>query len=295
MTTKYPPLPIELEGQRVLKLDLRVQSWAGVLHSFESETLDEWVNYDWSDASELSFWLYGRDTGTILVIDVLDNKRSCSAVDDAERYSYSFIDNYSGWKLISIPFEVMARKEIGNGAPNDGLGLSEVHGWGLAALKTRGKVSYYIDDVSLRSRSLYEELPEGLSREDDIWSPLNELPMFGEYKKTTWQVKVDDEFIRTAVSNFDGNRDAAAEYFARAGWNFYYQGNKSTAIKRFNQAWLLNPDNQNALWGFAVISRQRGKAESALRFYEMALERGVGPGDPRLKREYDELLGNVVD
>lgn len=293
VTTDYPPLPVQVEGRQVLKLDLKVKTWAGVLHSFESETLDEWVNYDWRGSRELSFWLYGRGTGTTLVVDVLDNRRGCSAVDDAERYSYSFVDNFSGWKLISIPFEVMLRKEIGNGAPNDGLGLSEVHGWGLAALKTRGKVTYYIDDVSLRTRSLFEELPEGLSREDDIWSPVNDLPMYGEYEQTDWQVEADEKFIRTALPDFEGNREAAAEHFARVGWNLYYQGDKSTAIKRFNQAWLLHPRNQNALWGFAVISRERGKTESAVRYYEMALE--SGPEDPKLKGEADELLGKLVD
>ncbi|MDH3806909.1 MAG: hypothetical protein OEU90_15760, partial [Gammaproteobacteria bacterium] len=261
-TAEHPALPVETPGNTVLKLDLDVRSWAGVLHSFENDTVGRWINYDWSDAQELSFWLYGNDSGTTLVIDVLDNRNRCSTVDDAERYSYEFVDNFSGWKLFAIPFEVMVRKEIGNGAPNDGLGLSAVHGWGFATLQTGGAVTFYIDDVTLRLRPLLENVPEGLSRENDVWSPVNELPMYGEYEKTEWQKQVDEQFFDTVLPDFGGDREAAAEQFARIGWNCYYEGKKSTAIKRFNQAWLLHPDNQNALWGFAVISRERGKMEA---------------------------------
>ena len=43
----------------------------------------------------------------------------------------------------------MKRKEIGNGAPNDGFGLTEVHGWALGAITTPSAQSYYVDDVTL--------------------------------------------------------------------------------------------------------------------------------------------------
>jgi len=285
-TTGHPPLPVEAEGNAVLKLDLDVKSWAGVLHSFENDSVDRWINYDWRDAQELSFWLYGNNSDTTLVIDVLDNRNRCSTADDAERYSYEFIDNFFGWKLFSIPFEVMARKEVGNGAPNDGLGLASVHGWGFAALQTSGDVTYFIDDVSLRRVPLFESVPAGLSRDNDVWSPVNELPMYGEYEKTKWQKEADEQFFATALPDFDGDREAAAEHFARIAWNLYYAGDKSTAIKRFNQAWLLHPENQNALWGFAAISRERGKMESAVSFYELAVK--SGPANPKLLEEYEK-------
>ncbi len=75
------------------------------------------------------------------------------------------------------------------------------------------------------------------------------------------------------------------------GWTFYGRGDRSTAIKRFNQAWLLDADNQLALWGFAVISRDRGKLDDALRFYELALEQG--PGQAKLQDEY-KLLSDLA-
>lgn len=292
-TRDHPPVPGEAPGNSVLKLELEVDTWAGVLHRFASETADEWLGYDWTGALELSFWFHGNNSGTRLVIDVLDNRRLCSTMDDAERYSYEFADDFSGWRLMSIPFEVMARKEIWNSAPNDGLGLSPVHGWALAALHTGGEIAFLVDDVRLRREPLMENVPVGLSRETDVWVPVNELPMFGGYEKTAWQTTVDERFLEMVLPGFQGDRDAAAEHFAQTGWNFYYQDNKTLAIMRFNQAWLLDPDNQHALWGFAVISRERGKIDAALRFYTMAVE--AGPPEPSLKEEYASLRRQAAE
>ena len=47
-----------------------------------------------------------------------------------------------------FPFGNFVRKEIGNGAPNDGLGLFEMHGYAIGTLGTGGAKSFYFDDVS---------------------------------------------------------------------------------------------------------------------------------------------------
>jgi len=39
-------------------------------------------------------------------------------------------------------------EEINNRAPNDGLGLNEVHGWGFGAAN-KGQARYYLDDFEL--------------------------------------------------------------------------------------------------------------------------------------------------
>ena len=41
----------------------------------------------------------------------------------------------------------MHRKEIGNGAPNDGFGLTEVYGWALGAITTPAPQTYYVDNA----------------------------------------------------------------------------------------------------------------------------------------------------
>ena len=150
-TTAAPPAPVPGAGvpNHVLKLDVNVVSYAGFVHAFENAALNTWVSQDWSAYEGISFWLYGNNSGTTLFVDVLDNRNPGSTKDDAERWSIDVPDNFSGWQQIKIPFASMHRKEIGNGAPNDGFGLTEVHGWALGAVTTPSPQTYYVDDVTL--------------------------------------------------------------------------------------------------------------------------------------------------
>ena len=148
-TTAAPPAPVPgaPSPNNVLKMDLNVVSYAGFVHNFENAALDTWVPQDWSAYEGISFWLYGNSSGTTMFVDVLDNRNPGSTRDDAERWSIDVPDNFSGWKEIKIPFDSMHRKEIGNGAPNDGFGLTEVHGWALGTITTPVPQSYYVDNA----------------------------------------------------------------------------------------------------------------------------------------------------
>jgi len=276
-TTTHPPLSDKAAGKNVLKLDFDVTGWAGFLHIFENDTVDQWTSYDWTDFNQFSFWLYGRNSGNSLFVHILDNRKPSSTVDDAERYGYDFItDDFSGWKQVIIRFADLRRKEVGNGAPVDGLGLSEVHGWAFGTTNTGGPITYYLDNFELRNAPA--------SSADYT---INELPMYGHLQKTADQKRSDKRYIKEMTES-GRSREAAADSVARVGWNMYYQGYWSAAIKRFNQAWLLDPKNQLALWGFAAISIDRGHIEEAIRYFRMAIENG--PEDPSLQRDYENAL-----
>ena len=76
-----------------------------------------------------------------------------------------------------------------------------------------------------------------LSAED---RPMNELPMYGGQHDP--QVAPDD-----------ANSTGAA----RLGWKYFYAGDDSTALKRFNQAWMFNRNNPDAFWGFGLVMGKR--------------------------------------
>ncbi|MDJ0807265.1 MAG: carbohydrate binding domain-containing protein [Gammaproteobacteria bacterium] len=149
-TSDHPQLPGESDNNEVLKLDLDINAWGGIIHNFENAAVDVWTPRDWRGFKSISFWLYGQNSNSALFIEILDNRNPNSESGGAEVYSHSFTDNFSGWKLINIPFNEFFRKEIGNDAPNDGLSLSEVHGWAFGTLDTRGPIIYYLDDLSLQ-------------------------------------------------------------------------------------------------------------------------------------------------
>lgn len=151
-TTATPPAPVPgaLDPNNVLKLDFNITAWGVVVHGFENSAVDTWVSQDWSAYGGISFWLYGNNSGTDLFVDVIDNRNTPpTANDDAERFTVTLKDNFSGWQQIQLPFTTFTRKEIGNGAPNDGFTLTEVHGWAIGALTTPAPQTYYIDNVML--------------------------------------------------------------------------------------------------------------------------------------------------
>lgn len=162
-----PPVPVpnSAAGNTVLQLDSSVpaNSWGGVVHAFENETVDTWITQDWSRFVGLSFWLYGNNSGSTLFFDVLDNRAPGTTGDTAERYSIDIVDNFTGWRLIEIPFASLHRKEVGNGAPNDGLNLTEVHGWGFGVFSAGQVFTNYLDDVALYGSADVPELAVGFT------------------------------------------------------------------------------------------------------------------------------------
>jgi tetratricopeptide (TPR) repeat protein len=74
--------------------------------------------------------------------------------------------------------------------------------------------------------------------------PVNELPMYGGQHNPS-------------VGTNKANSKSAAEL----GWKYYYSGDLDTAMKRFNQAWMFDRENVDALWGFGLIMGQRASQE----------------------------------
>ena len=167
-TSTAPPAPVPgaADPNTVLKMDLNVVLYAGFVHNFENASVNAWVPQDWSAYEGLSFWLYGNNSGTTMFVDVLDNRNPGSTTDDAERWSIDIPDNFSGWKEIKLPFASMHRKEIGNGAPNDGFGLTEVHGWALGTITTSAPQTYYVDNAQVYGVAPVKPLTVGFNAID---------------------------------------------------------------------------------------------------------------------------------
>lgn len=157
------PRPGADTPNNVLATTMNVTSFGVVIHNFEGPGASSWVSQDWSSYFGLSLWVYGQGSGTDLFIDVLDNRNAGSTRDDAERYTVTFKDDFSGWRQFEFPFDSFSRKDVGNGAPIDGFTLTEVHGWAFGALTTGGADrTWYIDDVALYGTAPVRPLTVGL-------------------------------------------------------------------------------------------------------------------------------------
>jgi len=146
----HPRLAQEKVGNQTLRLDLDIPDWGGIIHHFQDASGSHWTAADWRGFESVSFWLRGTNSGTGLFIEILDNRNPCSTMADAELFSYSFKDDFLGWKRITVPFDKFTRKEIGNGAPDDGMSLASVHGWAFGVLHTGGPLTLYLDNFELR-------------------------------------------------------------------------------------------------------------------------------------------------
>ena len=101
-------------------------------------------------------------------------------------------------------------------------------------------------------------------------SPDNTKPMYGEIPKSADYQMVDEEFIDTAMKEFTSREEAAKFYVARA-WQHVWQDSLDIAMKRFNQAWLLDPRNPDCFWGFGVLTERKGNDTEAVRFLDLGL------------------------
>ncbi|MFW2332191.1 carbohydrate binding domain-containing protein [Ilumatobacter sp.] len=165
-TPPAPELPAVGTPNNLMQMDVDVASFAGFIHAFENPAVDTWVTQDWSTSEGISFWMYGSNTGTQMFIDILDNRNPGSTTDDAERFTVPFVDDFTGWQLLEFPFATFVRKEIGNGAPNDGLGLFEMHGYALGTLGTGGPQTFYFDEVSVYGVAEPPDLAVNFSRQN---------------------------------------------------------------------------------------------------------------------------------
>jgi len=97
------------------------------------------------------------------------------------------------------------------------------------------------------------------------------------------ELKSADERLIADVSKEYGSKEKGSDAFVNQGVRYYQADNLSMAMKRFNQAWLLNPSNPNVFWGFAMVYHDQGencKAKEMIdRSISLNLERPIALAD----------------
>jgi Tfp pilus assembly protein PilF len=84
-----------------------------------------------------------------------------------------------------------------------------------------------------------------------------QVPMWEGIQKTEEQLKADQIFIAETEKVI--GKEAGAQRALQVGWEFLLEKNDpNMAIRRFNQAWLLDKSNPNIHWGYAVATHRQG-------------------------------------
>jgi Tfp pilus assembly protein PilF len=103
---------------------------------------------------------------------------------------------------------------------------------------------------------------------------IDEVPMYGGMDRSAYpELKAADEKFIADVSREWGSRENAARAWVDQGFRFYQQDHLGLAMRRFNQAWLLDPTNSEVFWGFGSVLHDQGKNCESMRMINLALAR----------------------
>lgn len=98
--------------------------------------------------------------------------------------------------------------------------------------------------------------------------PDNTKPMYGGVEKKGKYKEADELFIEESIAEY-GSRDSAARAYSEMAWLYWLDRKDSlTAVKRFNQAWLLDESLPDSYFGFGMISYARGDSEAGYHHFK---------------------------
>lgn len=100
---------------------------------------------------------------------------------------------------------------------------------------------------------------------------IDNVAMYGQPRTPRPSVlqKADADFIRNVTKEF-GDAKRASDIWISQADRFLQQRNLDYAMRRYNQAWLLNPENYWAFWGFGRVSLELNHYDETIEHLERA-------------------------
>ena len=121
---------------------------------------------------------------------------------------------------------------------------------------------------------------------DDVWEMTIKgiEPMYDDPdpRRGKSQKELDETLIKLIISQM-GSREAAVAERVASAQIYFNSGYPNIAMRKFNQAWLLDPKNAKVYYGFGCILSSRKEFDGAIKMYTEAIE---------LDPEYYEAYAN---
>lgn len=96
------------------------------------------------------------------------------------------------------------------------------------------------------------------------------LPEYGHKQKKQEQIEADNKLIAEYLKQ-DGTHRKASDHLIQLGFKYLYQGDLKTGMYRFNQAYLLDPKNENIYWGYGAVYSYLGDIQACMEQYDKGL------------------------
>jgi tetratricopeptide (TPR) repeat protein len=117
---------------------------------------------------------------------------------------------------------------------------------------------------------------------------INCIPMYGHRIKEQSQVDADNKFIKACDNQFKTRKEASDNY-SKFAWKYYENGDFQTAMKRFNQAWLLDSTNCIPYWGFGVLLGIKDNMSESNIFLNRSIDYGCSSS-----YIYESMISNYI-
>ncbi|MFA5007879.1 MAG: tetratricopeptide repeat protein [Candidatus Omnitrophota bacterium] len=115
----------------------------------------------------------------------------------------------------------------------------------------------------------------GKNSDDDIWEMTIEgiQPMYtdSDQKRGESQRKMDEDTLKVAVQE-EGSKEVVVSKIMRSAWSYFNGGYPNIAMRKFNQAWSLDPKNAEVYFGFGCILTNRNDVDNAIKMYTQAID-----------------------
>lgn len=179
------------EDNTVLQVSYDIAAYGGFTHVLTDGT--DWTPQDWTSYEALGFWLHGANSGGTIQVEIFDNRAPGATGDSAERWFYHIADDFDDWQHFRLPFNEFQRRTDWQpgGAPDDGLGLTQVHGYAFGFPAGVGEHTVYLDDVALSGSGQTRLTVPPVPRPEIFLPPVPTGPYNFEGE---WELVWSDEF-----------------------------------------------------------------------------------------------------
>jgi Tfp pilus assembly protein PilF len=110
-------------------------------------------------------------------------------------------------------------------------------------------------------------------------------PEYGNFEKNELQKADDESFKKDILKYYKGDTNAASKKMSDLGFTYLYdKGDLVTAMRRFNQAYILNSKNADAYYGFGTIFFNLAAMEKAREQFDKGLE--IDPKHSKILTDY---------